>query len=78
MVGEDHILYANPFWTKGNLRHACENNVGMLMFENENELQRISVSYPDARLMFKTVEKNFLWRKNNLIFFRSWRNQSTL
>lgn len=53
MVSQDHILYANPVWTRGNLRHACENNIGMLVFENESELRRISVTHPNASLILR-------------------------
>ena len=48
MVDEGRILYANPLWTRNNLRHASSNNVKMLMFESESELTRIHATFPDA------------------------------
>ncbi|VDM40638.1 unnamed protein product [Toxocara canis] len=50
LAGRERVLYANPLWTRGNIRHACELGVEMLLFENSEDLIRMRSSHPNASL----------------------------
>lgn len=51
LVSSRRVLYGNHLWTRGSLRTAAENNVGLLSFESIKDLDRISLVYPDADLI---------------------------
>lgn len=53
MADSERILYANPLWTRGSVRHACANGIRLLMFESEDDLVRIHSSYADAKVILR-------------------------
>lgn len=53
MADSERILYSNPLWTRGNVRHACANGISLLMFESEDDLLRIHSSHPNAKVILR-------------------------
>lgn len=53
LAGEKRVVYANPLWTRGNVRHARELGVDMLIFENYDDLVRMHSLHPTASLVLR-------------------------
>lgn len=53
LTSQERILYGNPFWTRGNIRHACDSGVHLLTFESKDDLTRIHLSHPNSNLILR-------------------------
>ena len=51
-VSPDRIVYANPCKQRSHIRYAAKHNVSLITFDNELELQKLRVEYPNARSVF--------------------------
>lgn len=48
-VHQDRIIFANPTKHPHHIKHAKENGVNLMTFDNEAELQKIKKLYPNAK-----------------------------
>lgn len=48
-VDSSRIIYANPCKQPSHVKYAKEQNVSLMTFDNEAELLKMSVIYPEAR-----------------------------
>lgn len=48
-VSTDRIIYANPCKQTSHIKFAAKNNVPLMTFDNETELHKIKVVYPNAK-----------------------------
>uniref|UniRef100_A0A915C3B4 Ornithine decarboxylase n=1 Tax=Parascaris univalens TaxID=6257 RepID=A0A915C3B4_PARUN len=53
LAGRERVLYANPLWTRGSVRHAREMGVELLLFESREDLLRMHAAYPEASLVLR-------------------------
>ncbi|KAK6188413.1 hypothetical protein SNE40_004590 [Patella caerulea] len=54
-VSPSRIIYANPCKQKSFIRHAAKQKVKMMTFDNEPELDKIKMIYPDAELVLRIL-----------------------
>lgn len=54
-IGQDRILYANPLWTRANIRHAKECEVQLVVIESGDDLKRFSQYFPEANIILRVV-----------------------
>src|SRR5690606_18716484 len=52
-VNPSRIVYAHPCKTASYLRYAAQEGVGLMTFDNVEELQKIKRIYPNARLLLR-------------------------
>ncbi|KAK9511108.1 hypothetical protein O3M35_005738 [Rhynocoris fuscipes] len=52
-VSPDRIIYANPAKMKSHLTYAAEKNVNLLTFDSVNELYKIKMIHPNARIILR-------------------------
>lgn len=57
-VHASRIIYTNPVKTPTSLRHARKMGVQLLVFDNDEELQKIKEVYPEATLLLRIAVKN--------------------
>ena len=53
-VSPDRIVYANTCKQRSHIRYAAKHNVSLITFDNEIELQKLHVEYPNARYVQAT------------------------
>uniref|UniRef100_A0AC34RL15 Ornithine decarboxylase n=1 Tax=Panagrolaimus sp. JU765 TaxID=591449 RepID=A0AC34RL15_9BILA len=46
-----HVLYGNHLWTRGTLRYASENKVGLLSVDGMADIDRVALVYPQANII---------------------------
>ncbi|XP_071964347.1 ornithine decarboxylase-like [Antedon mediterranea] len=54
-VSPSRIIFANPCKQKSHLKYACDTNVSMMTFDNEDELHKIKRVYPAAKLVLRIL-----------------------
>ncbi|XP_069478542.1 ornithine decarboxylase-like isoform X2 [Ambystoma mexicanum] len=54
-VPPDRIIYANPCKQLSHIQHAAKTGVTMMTFDSESELDKVSSSHPDARMILRIV-----------------------
>jgi ornithine decarboxylase len=57
-VSASRIIYTNPVKTPTSLRFARKVGVRLLVFDNDEELQKIKEVYPEATLLLRIAVKN--------------------
>ncbi|VDN05500.1 unnamed protein product [Thelazia callipaeda] len=55
LISVDRIIYHNPLWTRGNIRHARECGIKTFIVESEDDLRRFTTFYPDANIILRVV-----------------------
>jgi ornithine decarboxylase len=56
-VSTSRIIYTNPIKTSTSLRYARKMGVRLLVFDNDEELQKIKNVYPEATVLLRTAVK---------------------
>jgi len=51
----DRIIYANPTKMKSHIAYAKSSGVDLMTFDNSHELEKISVLFPEARLVLRII-----------------------
>lgn len=54
-VNVDRIIYRNPLWTRGNIRHAKECGIQTVIIETEDDLKRFATYYPEASIILRVI-----------------------
>lgn len=54
-VSVDRIIYRNPLWTRGNIRHAKECGIQTVIIETEDDLKRFAIYYPEANIILRVT-----------------------
>jgi diaminopimelate decarboxylase len=54
-ISSDRIIYANPCKGPDHIKYARSQNVRMMTFDNENELLKISLNHPKAKLILRIL-----------------------
>ncbi|XP_033106424.1 ornithine decarboxylase-like [Anneissia japonica] len=54
-VSPSRIIFANPCKQKSHLKYACDTNVSLMTFDNEDELYKVKRLYPGARLVLRIL-----------------------
>eukprot|EP00092_Neocalanus_flemingeri_P014436 GFUD01015575.1.p1 GENE.GFUD01015575.1~~GFUD01015575.1.p1 ORF type:complete len:450 (-),score=107.62 GFUD01015575.1:188-1537(-) len=54
-VQPSRIIYANPCKMRSHVKYASQQNVSLMTFDNEVELQKVKAFYPDARLVIRIL-----------------------
>ncbi|MCP9260282.1 Ornithine decarboxylase [Dirofilaria immitis] len=55
IVGVNRIIYRNPMWTRGNIRHAKECGIQTVIIETEDDLKRFTTYYSEARIILRVT-----------------------
>ncbi|VDK87638.1 unnamed protein product [Litomosoides sigmodontis] len=55
IVNVDRIIYRNPLWTRGNIRHARECGIQTVIIETEDDLKRFAMYYPEASIILRVT-----------------------
>ncbi|VDO39575.1 unnamed protein product [Brugia timori] len=54
-VNVDRIIYRNPLWTRGSIRHAKECDIQTVIIETEDDLKRFAMYYPEADIILRVT-----------------------
>ncbi|VBB29180.1 unnamed protein product [Acanthocheilonema viteae] len=55
IVNVDRIIYRNPLWTRGNIRHAKECGIQTVIIETEDDLKRFATYYCEANIILRVT-----------------------
>ncbi|VDO61866.1 unnamed protein product, partial [Onchocerca flexuosa] len=55
IVDIDRIIYRNPMWTRGSIRHAKECGIQTVIIETEDDLKRFATYYPEACIILRVT-----------------------
>uniref|UniRef100_A0A0R3RLF5 Orn_Arg_deC_N domain-containing protein n=1 Tax=Elaeophora elaphi TaxID=1147741 RepID=A0A0R3RLF5_9BILA len=55
IVNVDRIIYRNPLWTRGSIRHAKECGIQTVIIETEDDLKRFAMYYPEASIILRVT-----------------------
>uniref|UniRef100_A0A915Q073 Orn/DAP/Arg decarboxylase 2 N-terminal domain-containing protein n=1 Tax=Setaria digitata TaxID=48799 RepID=A0A915Q073_9BILA len=55
IVNVDRVIYRNPMWTRGNIRHAKECGIRTVVIDSEDDLKRFVTYYPEANIILRVT-----------------------
>uniref|UniRef100_A0A8R1XQ46 Orn/DAP/Arg decarboxylase 2 N-terminal domain-containing protein n=1 Tax=Onchocerca volvulus TaxID=6282 RepID=A0A8R1XQ46_ONCVO len=55
IVDMDRIIYRNPMWTRGSIRHAKECGIQTVIIETEDDLKRFATYYSEANIILRVT-----------------------
>uniref|UniRef100_A0A1I7W046 Ornithine decarboxylase n=1 Tax=Loa loa TaxID=7209 RepID=A0A1I7W046_LOALO len=55
IVNVDRIIYGNPLWTRGSIRHAKECGIQTVIIETEDDLKRFTTYYPEVSIILRVT-----------------------